>query len=93
MAPQPIRRERLSEYMRRTPDTDVKIEDIYAYVFGALKDEAAYMAQSSGGVRYMQQSLGPVIKRFNEVNALNGEAIRPGRLKQTYRLENALTGG
>jgi len=73
--------------MFRAPQgDDVEIRVIYGYVYDA-QSEANTMAKQAGGVRYMQQSLGPVIKRLNERLVEDKLVIRPGKTKQTYRLD------
>lgn len=55
-------------------DFDVAIAHLYAVAFGG----------SAADTREMQQKLGPYITRINK--KLKAGQIKPGDLKQTYRL-------
>ena len=56
---------------------DVLIRDMYYCLYGVPKDMLV-------SVRDMQQKLAPIIARINDKLVM--EVIRPGQLKQTYRL-------
>jgi len=62
-------------------DTDVTIRRIYA----AAYNMPLYALMDFGNVSDMQQKLGPVIQRINEKLATG--RVRPGDVKQTYRLD------
>ena len=61
---------------KKGANVDVPIAAIYHHVYGELKSEDQN--------RTSQQVIGAFISRIN--NKLEGAQIKPGRVKQTYRL-------
>jgi hypothetical protein len=84
----PHRQQRLYDvFFTDTPRGDeVEIRVIYGHVYDDQANANA-MAKKPGGVRYMQQSLGTHIMRLNQKLADQRLIIRPGKTKQTYRLD------
>lgn len=84
----PFRQQTLHDvFFKDTPrGSEVEIRYMYGRVYQDMSC-ANQMATRPGGVRYMQQSLGPTIQRLNQRLAPEGLVIRPGKTKQTYVLD------
>ena len=72
--------EKLYNLLYKAFGKDVKIKDMYYALYGVPD---AYTS-----IRDMQQKLAPIISRVNK--KMFGQEIKPGELKQTYRLSNIL---
>lgn len=78
-------------YKALSGDTvDVHIEDLFmcAYPGTPIETVRNDKVVAIYEVRELQQRLGPLFHRMNARLAKYGQCIKPGQLKQTYRLSN-----